>query len=223
MNPWRAAFFGSSAPISRVNMRLLNVVVLLLALLVLVPADAKKKSAKKKRGKKKRKKKVKSAAVPPKVAKRSSQFRKDLDLEALEREWADEEEDDWHEDTREWKEKEKEKERLLAPGPCEAGFDMASFMQASQASNTGGLQMSFVSVHSDEKKVAEEMATRWSTILKSGGVDVKPYVTDKNTILFTQDDGRWFEFKKFVLAQPEVKKLSINNKDHFPEAGQTEL
>ena len=48
------------------------------------------------------------------------------------------------------------------------------------------------------------------------GLHLLEYRIEDNQILFTQDDGRFDEFKEFVLAQPEVEKLTWNSKDYYP-------
>ena len=72
------------------------------------------------------------------AAAKSSQFRKEIDVNKLDEMWADEEDDGWHEDTYEWKGKEREKKQ------ANARFDPSdptSFGAAMMAQNGGGMQV----------------------------------------------------------------------------------
>merc|ERR1711988_1265308 len=116
--------------------------------------------------------------------------------------WADEEDEDWHEDTWEWKDKMRQEKTSSMPMPGDEGFDAQKFMSMHQEQQQQGMQMSFVAIkpeNNDRKDKANELAERWSTLLKTDGIDVKPYVLDPAQILFTQDDGRFTEYKEFIL------------------------
>lgn len=53
-------------------------------------------------------------------------------------------------------------------------------------------------------------------MMKTNAVDARAYAIDEKTILFTEDNGRVFEVKDFILAQPEVYKFTWNSQDFYP-------
>jgi thiol-disulfide isomerase/thioredoxin len=144
----------------------------------------------------------------------------------------DVDDDDWHEDTFEWR----EKDRNAKP---QAQFDPnnpQAFL--SQAMSGSGMQMMFVQLYRGlhvSKKETEELGVMWTSecapcvpvlsppspllaaMLKTDGVQTIVYTVDVNQLIFTQEDGRSFEVKEFILSQPEVEKFRWKDKDWFPE------
>jgi len=160
--------------------------------------------------------------------------RKKIDLEALEKEWAEEdnEDDDWHEDTFEWNEKERQKRSQqtiqgLMNGGGAGGGDMGSMMN--MMGNNGGQSMSFAQIrdgtceklgHANNRDVClNELAGRWTSLLKTAGIEFNAYSLVPNTILFTAGgiNHHTQELKEFVLSQPETEKWTINNIDSYPD------
>merc|ERR1740130_951005 len=87
--------------------------------------------------------------------------RKEIDLEALEKKWEEEDndDDDWHEDTFEWNEKERKKrankamEGLMNGGSGGNGGDMNAMLNAMGGGGGGGggnaMHMSFAQIRAD--------------------------------------------------------------------------
>lgn len=128
-------------------------------------------------------------------------------------EWeADEadETDEWHEDTYEWKEKKKENFKF---DPKDPTASLNSYAPS-------GMQMVFCKLKKAHwgktKKESEELAARWSALMKTNALDAKAYAIDEKQLLFTEDNGRIFELKNFVLAQPETYKFTWNSQDYYP-------
>lgn len=132
-------------------------------------------------------------------------------MKKLQDEWDadDEEDEDWHEDTFEWKEKMKKPFHFDPDNPTES-------LRNYQPS---GMQMCFCKLKNNytfTKKEVEELGARWSAMMKTDGLDGKAYAIDEKTLLFTEDNGRIFELKFFVLQQPEVYKFTHNSQDFYP-------
>uniref|UniRef100_A0A7S1GAY4 Uncharacterized protein n=1 Tax=Bicosoecida sp. CB-2014 TaxID=1486930 RepID=A0A7S1GAY4_9STRA len=142
-----------------------------------------------------------------------SKFQKEIDYKKLEEEWDEdepEETDDWHEDSFEWKEKKKKNFQFDPENPTES-------LKNYQPS---GMQMVFCKLKKaywKSKKDSEELSGRWSAMMKTNALDAKAYAIDEKTILFTEDNGRIFEVKDFVMQQPEVYKFTWNSQDFYPE------
>jgi hypothetical protein len=164
---------------------------------------------------------------------------KEIDLEALEKEWEkeDEEEDDWHEDTMEWNDKERKKRSneamnnlLNNKGGNGGGGDMNAMLN--MMGNGGGqsMHMSFAQLkddacknrgfkESETKECLDLLAGLWSSLLKTNAIDFKAYPLEPATILFTSNgiDHHTQELKSFLFEQPEVEKWTSNSKDYYPD------
>lgn len=140
-----------------------------------------------------------------------SRFNKNFDERKLDKEWAEDdvETDDWHEDSFEWREKQR-KEVKFDPS------DISSVMKA--AGGAGGMQMCFASlIEGLTKDDSKELAARWQALLMTNGIRNKMYSIDEKQILVTEEDGHIFDVKDFMLAQPEVTKFRWKDTDYFPE------
>merc|ERR1712151_439895 len=72
------------------------------------------------------------------------------------------------------------------------------------------------------KAGTEQLASRWKTMLETGGVNANCYAVDAGQILFTTNGpGLVGRLKEFVLAQPDVDWFEYQQKKSFPE-GRTE-
>ena len=70
----------------------------------------------------------------------------------------------------------------------------------------------------DTKEETSTLGSQWSSLMKTGGVDVQVYPLEANKLLFTEQNGQVFKVKKFVLEQPEVEKFTWKDQDFFPAA-----
>ena len=172
--------------------------------------------------------------------------RKEFNLDKLEKEWADkeEEDDDWHEDSFEWKEKERKRrqqakmQNMLNDGAGGAGGmnglggigglgGMASMM-----GNGNSMHMSFAELKESalaalekqhkfptRKKTLDFLGYNWASLLMTNAMTVQVYSIEPKTILFTNNDVDHREdvLKEFVLSQPEVEKWTFNSQDFYPE------
>ena len=53
-------------------------------------------------------------------------------------------------------------------------------------------------------------------MLLNGGIEVKGYAVEHDTILFTEDNGKSLEFQQFILDQPEALAVRLDNQDKYP-------
>ena len=151
--------------------------------------------------------------------------RKKIDFDKLDKEWKDEEEDeDWHEDSYEWKRKMQEKKQ--------PAFDMSNIqnmkpeeLMAMQGGGEGGgggggMSMTFAQLKDGictSRKCTNELAVKWADLMGTGGIQAKPYAVEDDQILFTQEDGNTMQLKDFILEQPEVLKWTYNSRDYYPD------
>jgi len=167
--------------------------------------------------------------------------RKKIDLEALEKKWAEEDgdDDDWHEDSFEWNEKERKKrsqeamQGLMNGGAGGAGGgDMNAMLNMMGGGGGGGgnsMHMSFAQIREGScekrgqgdniKQCLDELAGLWSGLLKTAAIEFKAYPLEPNTILFTAGgvNHHTQELKAFILSQPETEKWTFNSKDSYPD------
>ena len=191
-----------------------------------------------------------SAVLHSADARLSSSFNKPIDLDALDKEFAngDEPEDeDWHEDTYEWKEKMNEKlskpfDPSMMPKKGEEVLDMQAMM-----GNVGGMKMTFITLRKRavngghwcaseprEKRMEEErmekgaslcgmeqataLSRRWQHMLMTDGYDTRMSVLGAYELLAIDDDGRRLtELKAYMLAQPETMSFRFDNVDYHPD------
>ena len=130
--------------------------------------------------------------------------RKKINLEKLNEEWKDEEEDDdWHEDTMEWKKKMHTKHTKpikVEDIPKMKRDDIVAMTQ--QGSNSGGMAMTFAQLKPgtcDVRDCTEKLAIKWTDLLVLGGVQIKPYAVEDDQILITQEDNNVQQLKEFIF------------------------
>mmetsp|Transcript_115181 Transcript_115181/g.287801 ORF Transcript_115181/g.287801 Transcript_115181/m.287801 type:complete len:230 (-) Transcript_115181:72-761(-) len=86
-----------------------------------------------------------------------------------------------------------------------------------------GIQMSFATLtqpKSEElgKQGTEQQASRWKTMLESGGVNAQVYAVDPGKILFTTNGpGLVGRVKEFVFGQEDIDWFEHNQQRFFPE------
>lgn len=155
-------------------------------------------------------------ALPSMVA-AESRFRKKIDFKALEENWSedDEEDEEWHEDNFEWKEKERQERQ--------ANFkfdpkDPSSVSQLMANQNGGSMQMAFAKLkNAESKKETEELAGKWQALLSTDAVKVMVYAIEDDSILLTNDEGHMPKIMRFCLDQPEVEKFTWSSQDYYPD------
>lgn len=138
---------------------------------------------------------------------------KKIDVEKLDKEWMDEDEDDdWHEDTYEWRQQMRAKKQKPFD-PTKGGMPPLGMM-----GNSGSLtQMAFAKLTTADKEKTQELAGKWQGLLSTAGVMVNTYDIEEDTILFTDDNDHMQEIMDFVLDQPEVTKFTLDSRDYFPD------
>jgi hypothetical protein len=176
---------------------------------------------------------------------RVSQFQRPIDVEALAAQYnAGDmvEDDDWHEDTYEWRDKVREKHaKPLDMNDLQAGgpIDPVAIQAAA-----GGMKMIFTTLRKEAvhgghwcainaaKRIADErlapgatecreesirhLARRWQQMLRTDGLEIRVSVLDAYQLLVIDDDGRRLvELKDFVLAQPEALSMRIDSQDYY--------
>mmetsp|Transcript_8251 Transcript_8251/g.18097 ORF Transcript_8251/g.18097 Transcript_8251/m.18097 type:complete len:249 (-) Transcript_8251:173-919(-) len=154
------------------------------------------------------------------------------------RDWSKMTDADWQEIEKEWETPEEKEEYEFRPPP-QKGLDMealqreidkipkkkgkkaadkrAQKMQAliAEKQQSSGPVMMFATVDYEgcctEKKGTDELASKWSSLMSSASVEQSPYVVSNDSILFTsQAQSVVHEIKSFLLAQPEVVAVEIN-------------
>lgn len=150
-------------------------------------------------------------AVPP------SRFGKKFDDKKLDEEWADDEDDEWHEDTFEWKRKMAQKN---APGIDmdtiqNAGGKMQDMVLEHEA-KSGNMQMAFCTLKKGTAKTkfdAEQIGARWTSLMQTAGIRATLYAISEDDLLFTDDTGVIMQVRDFLLEQPEVEKFRWKDTD----------
>lgn len=161
---------------------------------------------------------IKSVSTPP------SRFVKNIDTDAIEKKWqeGDIDDEEWHEDTFEWKRKMQEK----IPGMTIEEI-VASMKNGKKDAYLEGearkkdMQMAFCTLHPDataNKAESEKLGAKWQAILQTGGNRVNVYATSDHELLFTEEYGRILEVRDFLLAQPEVAKFRWKDTDFTKES-----
>eukprot|EP00308_Calcidiscus_leptoporus_P009345 CAMPEP_0119369302 /NCGR_PEP_ID=MMETSP1334-20130426/15846_1 /TAXON_ID=127549 /ORGANISM="Calcidiscus leptoporus, Strain RCC1130" /LENGTH=253 /DNA_ID=CAMNT_0007386133 /DNA_START=18 /DNA_END=779 /DNA_ORIENTATION=+ len=151
------------------------------------------------------------------------------------KDWASMTEADWNKIDKDWETPEEEEEYAFKP-PKQKGIDLealqrelkkggkgknkkqnAQKMQQIIAEQQGssGPAMMFATVDypgcCDNKKMSEELANKWSSLLHASSIEQTAYVVQNNTILFsTQVAMAAKEIKEFVLKQPECVAIEWN-------------
>ena len=173
---------------------------------------------------KKKKKKAKKKKKPLQIAPRKSRFGNRMDAATLDRLWEDEEEDDWHEDSWEWKKKKtavEYKEIFNAaaemPQPNTPGFNADDWIEAAELQKTRGYVEYRVKVETRSHRDTVDLSRLYVDGLRTNGVQTGSLVEDADTILFTQEDGRFKEFRDFIMSQPPVLSLTFGEEIYYPE------
>mmetsp|Transcript_11944 Transcript_11944/g.19138 ORF Transcript_11944/g.19138 Transcript_11944/m.19138 type:complete len:230 (-) Transcript_11944:51-740(-) len=70
----------------------------------------------------------------------------------------------------------------------------------------------------DTKEKVEEVAEKWTTLLFTNGLQVRPYPIDDNRLLFVVNTGMYDteEFKQFALNQEETKVIEYKQQKYYP-------
>eukprot|EP00316_Scyphosphaera_apsteinii_P009196 CAMPEP_0119311500 /NCGR_PEP_ID=MMETSP1333-20130426/22645_1 /TAXON_ID=418940 /ORGANISM="Scyphosphaera apsteinii, Strain RCC1455" /LENGTH=238 /DNA_ID=CAMNT_0007315887 /DNA_START=26 /DNA_END=742 /DNA_ORIENTATION=+ len=149
------------------------------------------------------------------------------------KDWSKLTDKDWDRIEEEWETPEEKKEYEFRP-PEKTGIDMEQ-LQALQKSGgaknkkkiqemieesqvpQSGPTMMFVTVDypgcCDNKKETEELANKWSGMLRSTGMDATAYVIENDMILFSSQSGKFAkEIKEYALSQPECVAVDWNSK-----------
>mmetsp|Transcript_5954 Transcript_5954/g.8181 ORF Transcript_5954/g.8181 Transcript_5954/m.8181 type:complete len:226 (-) Transcript_5954:167-844(-) len=139
--------------------------------------------------------------VAPKALAFESRFSKKIDLDVLEADMMENEEPD---DNAAFKMERGEDGKLhptgeeLAPKP----------------------EMLFVELKAeyDTKEKAEEVAEKWTGLLFTNGLQVRPYPIDDNRLLFVVNTGMFDteEFKSFALDQEETEVVEYKQQKYYP-------
>eukprot|EP01138_Halocafeteria_seosinensis_P013213 gb/GECG01013495.1/.p1 GENE.gb/GECG01013495.1/~~gb/GECG01013495.1/.p1 ORF type:complete len:218 (+),score=45.57 gb/GECG01013495.1/:1-654(+) len=130
--------------------------------------------------------------------------RRVIDVDKLEQEWNEDEEEslEWHEDTPEWQEK----------------IRNAAIQDQSSSRSSN---MLFVTLNQKlEEGEAGELGSKWAALLETDGIQVTPYTPEEDMILLLEKPARKsraLEIKDYILEQPEVSKVRVNEDDFYPE------
>lgn len=148
-----------------------------------------------------------------------SRFVKDIDERKLDEEWKDEDEDDdWHEDTFEWKQK-------MAKKKAGPGIDLNMLQKGGaniqekvleQEASSGNMQMAFATLKKGvaaTQREAEEVGKRWQALMQTAGISTNLYAISADDLLFTDDNGVILKVREFVLDQPEIEKFRWKDTD----------
>lgn len=74
------------------------------------------------------------------------------------------------------------------------------------------------------QKALEQISQRYASMLLSGHVPVSNYpVGERRTIFMTKEGSQSMEIKNFLLKQPEVENVSIDNRVYTPASGDQPL
>jgi len=113
---------------------------------------------------------------------------------------------------------ERKREKVKMPSLSEMKDPME---RASNAQS--GTQMMFATLKQEVgeelgKPGTDQLASRWSTMLQTGGVTTQVYAVDPGKILFVvSQPGVVRRLKEFVLSQPETDWFEKDQKQFFPE------
>merc|ERR1712061_969935 len=74
------------------------------------------------------------------------------------------------------------------------------------------------------KEGTDMLASRWKSMLETGGVNAACYAVDSGQILFTTNGpGLVGKVREFVFSQPETDWFEYQQKKHFPEGRNTPI
>ena len=80
-----------------------------------------------------------------------------------------------------------------------------------------GPTMLFVNMVKSPSEALEDLVEQWKELLSYGGTHVTGYIMDVQTVLLTLQRG-WEapDVKKFLLERPEVRSITWDDKEYFP-------
>ncbi|KAM0879335.1 hypothetical protein ACQ4PT_034311 [Festuca glaucescens] len=120
----------------------------------------------------------------------------------------DEEDEDW----RHWGAPAKLPDR---PPPDLSRMDPAALRAELLRGGQTGPSLGFVKLRLGVRRSQEDVmgiATRWSSVLRTGSVAAKFVAVDFGTLMFTMERGRdILELKEFILGQPEAYEFKIGD------------
>lgn len=154
-------------------------------------------------------------AVPP------SRFNRKVDDKKLDEDWADDEDDEWHEDTFEWKRKiaQKKAPEMDLNTLQSAGSGMQDLVLEHEA-KSGNMQMAFCTLKKGtaaNKFEAEQLGQKWNSLMQTAGIRATLYAISEDDLLFTDDSGVIMKVRDFLLEQPEVEKFRWKDTDFDKE------
>ena len=155
----------------------------------------------------------------------SSRLRRPVDLAKAEAEDRDEaaslETDDWHEDTRQWHDKASSKRQMREFAKIQSG--QTPDPNVLQSSGKMVIGVVFLRPHlecpSHPCQNMTDLGRRWVSLLHSGGVQVTLNAVSVRSFViydFTQSGQSWAA-KDWLILQPEVLKVTVDNVDYWPD------
>jgi len=141
--------------------------------------------------------------------------RKEVNLTKLEEEYKDgdkSEDDEWHEDSFDWKEKMNKKKGV----PKTEGPVLPQHRRFSVKMYQVRLKTDFCGHEKCTFKESEEMSRRYQQFLRNANIQVKPYTLGIGELMFVDSDAHFAEVHKFLMAQPEVYRMQVNGQKFYP-------
>ena len=68
-----------------------------------------------------------------------------------------------------------------------------------------------------DKSGTEVFAKRYTSLLKTGGVQATFYAVSEGELLVTEDNGYMGDVKAFALDQPDVARFRWKDHDYYPD------
>jgi len=136
---------------------------------------------------------------------------------------------DWDRIAREWEREEiEEEEREEKANRRGLKFDPSGNVDSIMAqAKHGKPTMIFFTLKEKDcpsMKALEQVSQRYASMLLSGHVPVQNYpVGERRSIFMTKEGSQMVEIKNFLLKQPEVENVSIDNRVYTPDTGSEPL
>mmetsp|Transcript_3165 Transcript_3165/g.9059 ORF Transcript_3165/g.9059 Transcript_3165/m.9059 type:complete len:84 (-) Transcript_3165:201-452(-) len=70
-------------------------------------------------------------------------------------------------------------------------------------------------MHEDDRN---HVISNWKEALLTGMVRAQAYTLEEGTALFTMRKEHVDSARSYLLSQPEVEKVRVNDKDYYPDA-----
>jgi len=131
---------------------------------------------------------------------------------------------DWEKIEEEWETPEEKEEYEYKP-PKQKGLDMEKLKKAkgkklenmiAESQVTSGPQMMFATLNYSDcctKNRSEEIANKWASMLRAGGMELNVYVIEDNQVLFSTNAGfHAGEIRDYAVQQPECVAVEWNQK-----------